>query len=210
MRARVSCSSDQESFSTVCSDLSAVRSDLDSLCDLIKTSPDQADRRDSQVSTGRFDSEKVVQDLRDTRHLMKDIEHTVDNFRRHLSLPNGKVMSNESIIGIITTLPMQFLLFRSRVSTPGPVRIQIQQTSKPSGSLSRPPIRIRVQSRRQRIASKGDITSPPQPEGLHLSTRPGVPARQWRVRREPSPSPRNVRIVKTLFLFGRGQEPGTN
>ena len=88
MRARVSCSSDQDSYSTVCSDLSAVRSDIDSLCDLINT---PADRRDSQVSTGRFDNQKVVQDLRDTRHLMKDIEHTVDNFRRHLSLPNGKV-----------------------------------------------------------------------------------------------------------------------
>ena len=96
MRARVSCSSDQDSYSTVCSDLSAVRSDIDSLCDIINTSPDLADRRDSQVSTGRFDNEKVVQDLRDTRHLMKDIEYTVDNFRRHLSLPNGKVMSDDN------------------------------------------------------------------------------------------------------------------
>lgn len=91
MRARVSCSSDQESYSTVCSDLSLVRSDIDSLCDIINNSADQ-ERRDSQVSTGRFDNEKVEQDLRDTHHLMKDIEHTVDNFRRHLSLPNGKVM----------------------------------------------------------------------------------------------------------------------
>ena len=93
MRARVSCSSEQESYSTVCSDLSAVRSDIDSLCDIINTQQ-EPDRRDSQVSTGRFDNQKVVQDLRDTQHLMKDIEHTVDSFRRHLSLPNGKVMSD--------------------------------------------------------------------------------------------------------------------
>ena len=85
MRARVSSTADQDSYS-VCSDLSKVRSDIDSLCDIINK---KADTREAPPV--RLGNDQLELELRETQHVMKDIEHTVDNFRRHLSLPNGKV-----------------------------------------------------------------------------------------------------------------------
>merc|ERR1712029_1007194 len=40
--------------------------------------------------------EKLERDLADTQIVMKDIEHTVDSFRRHLSLPSGRLDYNEN------------------------------------------------------------------------------------------------------------------
>ena len=79
---------DTAQLSAVCADLVRVRSDLDTLCDMIQTQEPGAGAR--RGSGDRFNL-KLEQDLRDTQIVMKDIEHTVDSFRRHLSLPSGKV-----------------------------------------------------------------------------------------------------------------------
>ena len=73
----------------MCADLFRVKNDIDSLCDIINNSGDKF-VSDSSLS-GQHHDWKIERDLRDTRDVMKDIEHTVDSFRRHLSLPSGKV-----------------------------------------------------------------------------------------------------------------------
>lgn len=104
MWSRVQCSEDtcatdetsDDGYTGMCSDLSKVRNDIDNLCDIINDSSDKLKQEltaagtDSQRSSGKF-NRKIEKDLRDTQNVMKDIEHTVDSFRRHLSLPSGKV-----------------------------------------------------------------------------------------------------------------------
>ena len=86
---------DTAQLSAVCADLVRVRSDLDTLCDMIQTQagagPGQEPGAGARRGSGDRFNLKLEQDLRDTQIVMKDIEHTVDSFRRHLSLPSGKV-----------------------------------------------------------------------------------------------------------------------
>ena len=105
MWSRVQCSEDtcatdetsDDGYTGMCSDLSKVRNDIDNLCDIINNSSDKlkqeltaGNESQSQRSSGKF-NRNIEKDLRDTQNVMKDIEHTVDSFRRHLSLPSGKV-----------------------------------------------------------------------------------------------------------------------
>ena len=87
---RSSRSENTETYSDVCADLFRVKNDIDSLCDIINNSGADKYVKDPSLS-GQHHDRKIEKDLRDTRDVMKDIEHTVDSFRRHLSLPSGKV-----------------------------------------------------------------------------------------------------------------------
>ena len=98
MYSRVQCPGDDtDKLTDVCSDLSKVRSDIDNLCDIINNSSDKLKQEmwesESQRSSGKY-CRKIEKDLHDTQLVMKDIEHTVDSFRRHLSLPSGRVSFN--------------------------------------------------------------------------------------------------------------------
>ena len=99
MYSRVQChEDDSDKLTDVCTDLSKVRSDIDNLCDIINNSSDKLKQEmwesESQRSSGGTYSRKIEKDLHDTQLVMKDIEHTVDSFRRHLSLPSGRVSFN--------------------------------------------------------------------------------------------------------------------
>ena len=84
---------DTAQLSAVCADLVRVRGDLDTLCDMIQHQAGAGEEPGAGARRGSGDrvNLKLEQDLRDTQIVMKDIEHTVDSFRRHLSLPSGKV-----------------------------------------------------------------------------------------------------------------------
>ena len=91
MRARVQSLGNNETrresggdnYSAALANLNKVTSDIENFCDIIS-----ADK--SRRSPEKF-NEKLERDLADTQIVMKDIEHTVDSFRRHLSLPSGRV-----------------------------------------------------------------------------------------------------------------------
>ena len=88
--ARSSRSEASGHYSDVCADLFKVKNDIDNLCDIINHSPGDNKKQESE-SSRYSDQSKIEMDLRDTRDVMKEIEHTVDSFRRHLSLPSGRV-----------------------------------------------------------------------------------------------------------------------
>ena len=93
MWSRVQCPSDDMTTDVV-SDLSRVRHNIDNLCDIISSNDKEgspsASNNDHNRCSGKF-QRKLENDLQDTRDVMKDIEQTVDSFRRHLSLPSGRV-----------------------------------------------------------------------------------------------------------------------
>ena len=100
---------DTAQLSAVCADLVRVRSDLDTLCDMIQTQagagPGQEPGAGARRGSGERFNLKLEQDLRDTQIVMKDIEHTVDSFRRHLSLPSGKVSRSHMLKVSLGKLP---------------------------------------------------------------------------------------------------------
>ena len=91
MRARVQSLGNNETrresggdnYSAALANLNRVTSDIENFCDIISNDK-------SRRSPEKF-NEKLERDLADTQIVMKDIEHTVDSFRRHLSLPSGRV-----------------------------------------------------------------------------------------------------------------------
>ena len=91
MRARVQCQQHEEAgdkYSAALANLNRVTNDIENFCDIISS-----DKMRQDVSAGAPEkfNEKLERDLADTQIVMKDIEHTVDSFRRHLSLPSGRV-----------------------------------------------------------------------------------------------------------------------
>ena len=94
MRARVQCHEGPgDKYSAAMANLNRVTSDIETFCDIIssdKVRQDVSSGADTLRSPDKF-SEKLERDLADTQIVMKDIEHTVDSFRRHLSLPSGRV-----------------------------------------------------------------------------------------------------------------------
>ena len=89
MRARVQCQGEAgDKYSAALANLNRVTNDIENFCDIIGS-----DKMRQDVSAGPPDkfNEKLERDLADTQIVMKDIEHTVDSFRRHLSLPSGRV-----------------------------------------------------------------------------------------------------------------------
>ena len=93
MRTRVQAGAGGQDYSMAVANLNRVTNDIENFCDIInsdKVRQDVSAGADTPRSSDKF-NEKLEQDLADTQIVMKDIEHTVDSFRRHLSLPSGRV-----------------------------------------------------------------------------------------------------------------------
>ena len=138
---RSSRSENTENYSDVCADLFRVKNDIDSLCDIINYSGDKY-IKDSSLS-GQHHDRKIEKDLRDTRDVMKDIEHTVDSFRRHLSLPSGKVgfLLHCCSRKIITVKSCRLTTMKIILQTLNPREFRIQQIIK--AMCPRPRISLR-------------------------------------------------------------------
>ena len=101
MLARVSCppappiaTPTRTSPAGLCADLSQVRSDIDSLCDIINTTQSdnaKPEYQDQVAVRTKHDQTRLSKHLAETKNVMKDIEVTVDSFRKQMSLPIGKV-----------------------------------------------------------------------------------------------------------------------